>query len=309
VWGEAFENVILEGLTAAPLIQRYQIDSDPMVVGINMYKRIPDIIHKALSDEGSPQVGVGIDFSKFDSSIQPWLIDEAFKIIKDNIIFNNFYEERAFDYSWKHFIERPVVMPDGRMWLKRVGIPSGSYFTQLVGSICNHIAISYAQLVIYKRVFKTWVLGDDSLFGIPVELGLPDLDRFAKVLATLGLTMHPEKAVVASRPQDLEFLGHCARGTSVCRETAEMLRLALYPEYPVTSPAVSFSRIKGLFIDSGLTNWSMYNLFRYATIKFRSEREPELDSFGPDDANWLTAVANLRVAPKDIDVIKAWTIT
>jgi hypothetical protein len=34
-----------------------------------------------------------------------------------------------------YFIHTPIVMPDGRMFIKHTGIPSGSRFTALVGSI------------------------------------------------------------------------------------------------------------------------------------------------------------------------------
>lgn len=51
----------------------------------------------------------------------------------------------AFDHTIQHFINRPVVTPDDRMWLKRVGVPSGSYYTQLVDSIANLIATYYAR--------------------------------------------------------------------------------------------------------------------------------------------------------------------
>lgn len=38
VWGEAFENVILEGITASPLIKAYQQVGYPMPIGINIYR-------------------------------------------------------------------------------------------------------------------------------------------------------------------------------------------------------------------------------------------------------------------------------
>lgn len=145
VWGEAFQNILLEGMAASPLIEAYQKRPWPIVLGINLYKRIPDIIQKALSNDETPQIGIGIDFSKFDSSIQPWLINEAFDILRQNITLNDIHEELAFEYSRQYFISRPVVMPDGRMWLTQLGIPSGSYYTQLVGSICNYIVITHAQ--------------------------------------------------------------------------------------------------------------------------------------------------------------------
>lgn len=309
VWGTAFENILLEGITAAPLIARYAEKAEPMVIGQNMYKRLPDIIHKALDGEGHPQYGIGIDIKSFDSSLQPWLMHTAFDIIEDNLDFQGYYDWLSFQYSREHFITRPVVMPDGRMWLKRLGLPSGSYFTQLVGSICNHIGISYAQLKTYAQFFKTWVLGDDSLFGLPEKLGFPDLDSFAMWLAVLGLLMHPDKCTVAVRPDHLDFLGHCARGTSITREAADMLRLALYPEYPVTSPAQSYARIKGLLLDSGLTSWPIVNLMDYATIKFRELDLPEDPEFGTEGANWLRTVMNSKLTPSNVNIIKAWLVT
>lgn len=309
VWGTAFENIILEGMSASPLILRYQQTEQPMVVGINTYKTIPSIISKALYANGEEQYGIGFDFTKFDSSLQPWLIDEVFHILEDNIEFPDYYSHMAFHYAWAHFIKRPVVMPDGRMWLKQVGLPSGSYFTQVVGSIANHIGISYAQYKIYRQFFDTWVLGDDSLFGQPTRLGPPDIDAFRHWLANLGLYLHTDKGHVATRPGDLDFLGHYARGMQVTRDTAELMRLILYPEHEIDCPATSYSRIKGMLVDSGLNSWPLIQLFRYAQVKYRELGNPELPTLAPDDANWLNAVIRLKVQPTDLDIIKAWTIT
>lgn len=223
-------------------------------------------------------------------------------------MFNHPLDYAAFEYSIAHFTKRPVLVPDGRMWLKRVGVPSGSYFTSMIDSIANYIAITYMQLKLYQRPFRTWVLGDDSLFGIPLDYDYPDLDGYARILAKLGLTMHPEKAIVASHPHQLEFLGHCARGTKVDRDTAEMMRLALYPEYTVDGPPVSYSRIKGLLLESGLNSWPMINLFEYATLKFKREQHEELKHFDKETANWLLVVANVRMKPSELDIFNSWLI-
>ncbi|KAK4887477.1 hypothetical protein RN001_003748 [Aquatica leii] len=247
VWGEAFENVILEGMSAAPLIEAYQIKGEPMTIGLHLYKRLPSIINRALSTADEQRIAVGLDIKSFDSTVQPWLIRECFSIIRENLRFPGYMEEKAFEYSIEHFIRRPVVMPDGRMWLKQMGVPSGSYYTQLVDSIANLIAVYYAQLKIYERTFETWVLGDDSIFGIPLDLPHPILEEFATHLHTLGFTLSTTKCEIATRADQMVYLGHSARGTRVSRDTADMMRLALYPETPVTGPAMSIARIKGLF--------------------------------------------------------------
>lgn len=309
VWGEAFENVILEGITASPLIKAYQQIGYPMPIGINMYKRLPSIIPRTLADETTQYFGVGLDIKSFDTAVQPWLIRVAFDILRENIEFTEIQQVQSFEYSIEHFIDRPVVMPNGRMWLKRVGVPSGSYFTQLVDSVVNHIIINYCQLKIYNRTFRTYVLGDDSLFGIPIDNGVPDLEEFAHHLSTLGFALSTQKCIIATRPEHLEFLGHCAKGTRVSRETADMMRLALYLEYPVTGPAISMTRIKGMMIDSGLTNWPIIHLSKYMESKYRQFGITEEPLFPSDDANWLNAVVNIPFSPTDLDLVKVWTIT
>lgn len=309
VWGQAFENVILEGITAAPLISAYQKIGAPMPIGIHIYKRLPEIINTTLSQERERRIGVGLDIKSFDTSVQPWLIREAFDIFRKNIIFTDEMSEESFNYTIEHFINRPVVMPDGRMWLKRLGVPSGSYYTQLIDSAVNLIATYYAQLKVYNTTFKTYVLGDDSLFGVPEELTYPDPALFEPHFQKLGFTLSTAKCIVAERAQDLEFLGHVARGTRVDRETAEMLRLALYPEQEVSGPAMSLSRITGILIDSALCSWPIIHLHKAMTNKYRHLRTNETDQFPHESANWLQSVVNITTKPSELDIVRAWTLT
>lgn len=307
VWGKAFHNIILEGMTAYPLIEAYQnMPDSPIVTGIHLYKRLPVLTHSVLHDDEGGNYGVGIDFKSFDTSPQPWLINTAFDILRENIEFTDVEGRSSFEYSREFFINTPIIMPDGRMWLKRIGIPSGSYFTQLIGSVINHIIISYIQLQSYGRFFKTYVLGDDSVFGQPIGLGPPDVAEFASIGQKLDFTIHPHKVVVALRPQDLEFLGHVTRGLRVDRETAKLLRLALYPEYPVLSPDMSLSRMKGILIDSGLNSWRVLDLVHWMSVLFNTGGGA---TFAPEQRNWLESVCNMRFTPEEVDVLKAWTVT
>lgn len=308
VWGEAFDNILLEGLTAAPLINAYQGRAKPIAMGKFMFKRLPSIINSVLHQDDQSSTGVGLDFSSFDSSIQPWLIQAAFAILKSNINFPDEMTEASFDYTIEHFIRRPVVMPDGRLWLTQLGIPSGSYFTSLIGSIVNHIVISYCQLKIYDRTFSTWVCGDDSLFGIPLTYGPPKLQLFSKYAAELGLTLHPDKCITSERPDTLEFLGHTAKQIRVSRETADMMRLALYPEQPVLTPSESIARIKGLLIDSGLTNWPILHLHDLMMARYRTLLAED-QQLSTENANFLRAVLNISVLPSKLDVVRTWTLT
>lgn len=311
VWGKSFENIILEGITAAPLIDAYRIIDSPIVIGMNTFKRLPLIISKACSgspDDPHPQFGIGIDFKSFDTSPQPWLIDVAFNILEENINFTEIEQRQSFEYSKHYFIHTPVVMPDGRLWLKHIGIPSGSYYTQLIGSVINHILITYLQLTLYERTFPTWVLGDDSLFGIPAEFGHPDFDRMSELVKPFGFTIHPHKCTVAMRPQELDFLGHCARGSRVYRETADLMRMVLYPEHPVEGPAMSLSRLLGIMIGSALNSTPILHLYRYMKVKYRNTLPDELE-FTHGDKDWLVSVIGLPTHHPLLSASEIFSIT
>lgn len=246
-----------------------------MAIGIHIYKRLPDIIQGALFSGDTPLTVVGLDIKSFDATVQPRLIHTAFHKLSQNLIFPDIMSEYAFEYTIQHFINRPVIMPDGRIWLKRVGVPSGSYYTQMIDSVVNLIATYYAQLSlqpnVYNRTFTTFVLGDDSIFGIPTDLGYPDPTMFEPHFKELGLTLSPTKSIVANRASELKFLGHVARGTRVDRDSATLLRLALYQEQPVSGPAMSITRITGLLIDSALCSWPLIHLYQTMHAKYRHQ--------------------------------------
>lgn len=309
VWGEAFHNIILEGLSASPLIAAYAAKGKPMVVGIHMYHRLPEVIQHVLGTGNDRNVGIGTDLKQFDARVRPWLIRDAFSILRENIDFPDKNSEEAFNFTVEHFIRKPVVMPDGRMWLVTNGVPSGSYYTQMIDSVCNYIAVTYAQLRVFNRIFETFVLGDDSVFGIPEEIFLHRdtlIDELSVPFQELGMILSIPKTVIATRPSDLEFLGHVARGLTVDRDLAKVIRLALYPEQPVTRPSLSVTRIKGLLIDTALQHQQIIDLYRLLKARFSAKDE---DVFPHEDANWLISVMHLSTKPTDLDLVKIWTIT
>lgn len=276
---------------------------------MNIYKRLPAIIHKCLGTSDDPFISVGLDYSKFDSSLQPFIIEAAFSIIEDNINISEDMQQWALHYSRHYFLHRPVVMPDGRMWLTHMGLPSGSYFRQLVGSIANHFSISYLQLKTYGRTFPTYVLGDDSLFGIPYSMGYPDIAQMSNIAKTLGLTIHPEKANVATRADEVIFLGHSARQLKVRRDALEVFKLLIFTEQPVPGPHVSLARLNGLLMDTALNTPALTEFYRYVTVRARELGYTISKHFQPEDINWAEGVLGLRHAPSQLDPTTIWLIT
>lgn len=311
VWGQSFDNIILEGLSAAPLIQGYQSADTPIASGFQLYKRLPLLIRECLTDGDELALGVGTDYSAFDACAPPWLIKRAFAILRENIIFPDIWSEYAWRYSIQHFISKPICMPDGRLWLVKSGIPSGSYFTQLIGSIINHILTSYVQLSVHGKLYKTYVLGDDSIFGLPYcDIHFNDFKVYAELYSksvsrTFGYTINAQKSIMATSPTELTFLGHSARGLKCDRDHFDLLNLALHPEHPVIRASVSLSRVKGLLIDSGLQCTALNRLHDYMSVKYNI---PDSDEFLRDDENWLQAVLNIKLKPNTINTLSAWLL-
>nr|QUS52683.1 RNA-dependent RNA polymerase [Mute swan feces associated partitiviridae J] len=313
VWGAAFENIILEGINAYPLIKAYQEWTEsPMVIGIHTYKRLPHILHSVLAPDADEQVlGIGLDISGFDQSVQPWFIQDAFNILRQNITFSDPYAAMAWEYALHHFIHKVVVMPDGRMWHVSSGVPSGSYFTQIIDSVVNHILVSYIQITLLKRPLKTYVLGDDSLFGLPLRTHTPYpvLEQMAEVALELGMTLSIKKSVITNNLSELEFLGHSARGLKIDRDFVKLLRLTIFPEFPVSDVALSISRIEGILIDSALQHWPIIHLHELMIARYGHHTIKTHTS----DTLWRTIITQGEYTltdRKETDLtLKIWTLT
>jgi hypothetical protein len=308
-WGKAFDNLIIEGITACPLIEAYAKKGHPLPLGPRMMQAIPCIIGRVMEPQapGEYRLGIGIDISTFDASVQPWLINLAFDILEENLIFPDYYARQSFAYSKQFFIHTVVVMPDGRMWRKHVGVPSGSYYTQLIDSVVNYISTCYAFLCAYKIEVSPWVLGDDSLTSVPITMG-SRLPALADAYLSIGFTVHPDKCEVSASEAELKFLGHYRRHSRVNRDDLELLRLSLLPEYPVRSIRESIERIQGLLIDSALNSWPMYHLY-YGMLSRYHPVTPS-DTVHDTDWHWRNIVFGADPpTPNQIDILKVFTVT
>lgn len=81
---------------------------------------------------------------------------------------------KVFDWLHWNFKNTKIMLPNGLMVRKKSGIPSGSYFTSLVGSLANAIMCRYIFKIMGIHIMKDHYLGDDSLFFIDNE----DMKKF-----------------------------------------------------------------------------------------------------------------------------------
>lgn len=278
VWGYPFELTLIEGKFAQPLIDAYSHRDSPMFIGRSMLKELPMFID-GLFHHG---IAVGIDWSGFDAAHSHALIGVAFDVLRNQLRLSD-AESKELDAVIDYFVNTPVVMPNGEVYLKHIGIPSGSFFTQLIGSVINFIVTIAMMLKFWKGAWrKAKFLSDDSVFSVDntVEFAQKELEAWAiYAKERFGLTMNLKKTFVAERPQEIEFLGHAANAGSVKRDDVKLLRLALYPEYRVQNAEVSLSRVRGLLIDSGFQSWLTYDLYDYMVEKYGDVAAISQDKF------------------------------
>lgn len=107
------------------------------------------------------------DYSKFDSTIPKWLMYCAFHIIKHMLDLND-YESKLFDVMAMYIIECNIYHPHTGFTKRGRGLISGSFYTNLIDSICNWYIIEYSFNCCSKQnrrnSFSYSVSGDDSVF-------------------------------------------------------------------------------------------------------------------------------------------------
>jgi hypothetical protein len=202
-----------------------------------------------------------MDYSGFDGSISRDLIRDAFAVIKSGFNLND-QDRRLLNRIRDVFTTIPFLLPDGNIYEgRRHGIPSGSMFTQLIGSLVNAFIIEYiAQTLPSLCIGRYMVVGDDSI--VEIRGATPNLDIIARKCYELGITLSKDKSNF-NRIEDFRkvtFLGHYITSTAE-RDVAESLRKLVTPErhkreYTSTNKRVRYAAyaelVRGYLVDNRL---------------------------------------------------------
>lgn len=142
-----------------------------------------------------------IDFSRFDSSVVTQLIYPAFSIFRSLFKLTSI-ESAMLDQLRFYFIHTPIAMYNSVKVTSR-GIPSGSVFTQIIGSIINMIACTYASLMSREynlRIEYSCWLGDDSFLNFREALCKQEFDDdYLSHFEDLSLIVSSEKTHYVTR--------------------------------------------------------------------------------------------------------------
>lgn len=246
VWGRAFHYILIEGTSADPLIKMFSKEKTFYHIGRDPLDSVPEVISEAA---GAGKWLYAIDWKQFDATVSRFEIITAFEIIRELIEFPNYQTEVAFILSREIFIHKKITAPDGSVYMVHKGIPSGSYYTSIIGSIINRLRIEYLWRTITGHgPLVCYAQGDDSISSdndfIPPE-------RFAEVANGIGWIMNPDKTEYSTVPSEVTFLGRTMMGGSNLRDIMKCMRLLIYPEYPVESPQISAYRAQSIAEDAG----------------------------------------------------------
>jgi hypothetical protein len=228
VWGYPQSMFLLEARFAPQLIDSFLERRTPMAFGL-----LKSQVSARMQQIRNSGLRYSLDFSGFDSSISAKWVDFAFSVLATHFHFSDEEEERTWMKIINYFIHTPIMLPNQEVWVKHHGVPSGSYFTQMVDSIVNFMAISYAWLKatgIAVPEGRVLVLGDDSLVG---QSKFVELSEIVHSMSELGLRLNAQKTGISRYgEEDPHFLGHFWGGGFAYRPLRELAVRLAFPEKP-----------------------------------------------------------------------------
>lgn len=212
VWVYPCHMTMAEGIFAQSLITAYKSWRTPYAIWCQFAKgHMKYLVSHRVN---SSQRWLNLDWSGFDATVPAWLIRDAFDILKRQLDFTRYRDKgrpthpdtlpRLWNRVVHYFINTPMRLPNGVVRVKNQGVPSGSYFTNMVDTICNAIVCRY----ILKRMkvaftpSASWFLGDDATILLQEEIDLHYFSGLAS--AVFGLRLNVNKSSVS---KNLTFAG------------------------------------------------------------------------------------------------------
>jgi hypothetical protein len=234
VWGYPYSMTVIEGLVAKPLLDKFKGGGTPMAFAMPT----GHLGTKLRTASYHREWAYSIDMSQFDATLSSYLIHVAFNILRTWFDLNDIEPitgVRVYDIFKiveKYFIYTTIVMPDGNLYIgKNHGVPSGSYFTQMVDSICNTIVAGTISSRFNLNVNRNeiFVLGDDLLMWSNRKM---DLDVIASYASDhLHVKMHgSEKSKLYHYDEVIHFLGRDWDNGLPTLDESEVIKRMVYPE-------------------------------------------------------------------------------
>lgn len=127
------------------------------------------------------------------------------------------------------FINKVFFDLNGKLMQSQKGIPSGSRFTQIVGTLCNrYMILTYMYAKGLKpNDYLMYIMGDDNIILGP-KIDSEDLSSYLNYV--FGTVTHPDKMRMGTRFDYPEFLSRKWTPEGADREPGVLVAKLLYPE-------------------------------------------------------------------------------
>lgn len=255
VWGYPLEMTIIEAIIARPIINYFKKADHLMTFG----KTSHEIGLRLRASHSTTRHQCSLDYSHFDATVRSDYIRTAFQAFRtwfdlSEKVYEDVTVAQIFDLVERYFITTPIVMPSRKHRFptlvlgKRSGVPSGSYFTQIVDSFSN-AAILFGISDRFKVTIEeknVYILGDDCLFFTNSEM---NLQRISDYVNRFGYVVNASKSSTGNSNQSIEYLGREWRNGFPLRSWKKAIRGALYPErYRNYSPLAGVRQMEALSV-------------------------------------------------------------
>jgi len=188
VWGIACAQVLSEARFFYPLLDYFKNNIPWLLAYKGPVDLDPFIVKFVLDCNARSGTMLSVDFSAFDTSVCPELSDLAFTYLSS--YFQSNYKV-DFDEISHNFSNVPLITPDGLLEGPH-GIPSGSAFTNIIGSTVQaEIAIDTG--LIAEDNFQ--VLGDDGIYCLNSE---EEITSLISSFVNCGLEVNKDKSHISS---------------------------------------------------------------------------------------------------------------
>lgn len=215
------------------------------------------------------------DFSAFDSSVPAWLIRDCFAIIKEKFDFsdNPVYYSNIFRKIVAYFINTPIRNADGRRFQKSHGIPSGTMFTNIMGTMCNFVISRYITLSTTGEapIFDIY-FGDDAFTALRHSAKVNFNNMAFQSKKVFGVKLNVIKSSWTHLIENCHFLGYYNHHGTPYKTDKDLFSSMVYPQTSTDDWAYSLARAMGCLCASAGQNVSVF--LTAQQVYFKALRSP-----------------------------------